>query len=395
MWKTVKLYEVATVSAGNSAPQDERLFKDGLYHFVRTSDVGKIHRGTIFKAKDKLNNNGISKLRLFPKGTILYPKSGASTFLNHRVMLGMNAYVSSHLATIKGNSSKILDSYLFYLLQTIDSANLVTDSGYPSLKTKTISEIELVLPPLKVQQHIVAKLDTLFEKIDSLIIASKNQKNDLISLLQKKIDKEYLNFRQYITFDKIVLNKGTGLERKAALQSSDKKYLYLKMNNITKNNQLDFEKFVSVDADEVAVQKYSLEKGDFLFNTRNSTELVGKSAVFYDERKWLFNNNILRIKFKSEISPKFINFFLSSTNGKKQLESMKTGTTSVAAIYYKNLVATQIPLASLETQEKIVKNIEEVSNRVSFLKRIYQQKIFNLKALKSVILIREIQREAA
>ena len=74
---------------------------------------------------------------------------------------------------------------------------------------------------------------------------------------------------------------------------------------------------------------------------------------------------------------------------------MKTGTTSVAAIYYKNLGATQIPLASLETQEKIVKNIEEVSNRVSFLKRIYQQKIFNLKALKSVILIKEIQREAA
>ena len=45
--QAVKLYEVATVSAGNSAPQDEGVFKGGIYHFVRTSDVGKIRKGTI------------------------------------------------------------------------------------------------------------------------------------------------------------------------------------------------------------------------------------------------------------------------------------------------------------------------------------------------------------
>ena len=60
-----------------------------------------------------------------------------------------------------------------------------------------------------------------------------------------------------------------------------------------------------------------------------------------------------------------------------------------------NLRITQIPLASLETQEKIVKNIESVFNRVSFLRQVLQQKIFNLHALKSSILIKELQRKAA
>ena len=125
MTKTVKLYDVATISTGNSAPQDEKLFEDGIYNFVRTSDVGKIRKGIIFEARDKLNDKGILKLKIFPKGTILFPKSGASTFLNHRVMLGIDAYVSSHLATIKGDNTKVLDSYLLYILQTIDAANLL------------------------------------------------------------------------------------------------------------------------------------------------------------------------------------------------------------------------------------------------------------------------------
>ena len=192
MTKTVKLYEVATISTGNSAPQDEKLFKNGVHNFVRTSDVGQIRKCVIFEAKDKLNDIGILKLKKFPKGTILFPKSGASIFLNHRVMLGEDAYVSSHLATIKGDNSKILDRYLLYILQTIYAENLVADSGYPSLKTQTISEIELVLPSLPEQQRIVAKLDAAFAEIDKAIELTKRKSIHLHSLKQAILSKELI-----------------------------------------------------------------------------------------------------------------------------------------------------------------------------------------------------------
>ena len=42
-------------------------------------------------------------------------------------MLGMDAYVSSHLATIKGDNTKVLDSYLLYILIIIQNA---TDTEY-------------------------------------------------------------------------------------------------------------------------------------------------------------------------------------------------------------------------------------------------------------------------
>ena len=47
--------------------------------FLLNFDLEKLWFNCTF---DYLNKNGIKKLRLFKKGTILLPKSGASTFLN-------------------------------------------------------------------------------------------------------------------------------------------------------------------------------------------------------------------------------------------------------------------------------------------------------------------------
>ena len=84
-WQTKRLGDVAEVSAGNSAPQDEALFKGGTYPFFRTADAGRVRFGNIYQSADYLNEKGIKRLRRYPKGTILFPKSGASTFLNRRL----------------------------------------------------------------------------------------------------------------------------------------------------------------------------------------------------------------------------------------------------------------------------------------------------------------------
>src|SRR5690554_642637 len=83
-WEIKMLSEIAEVGAGNSAPQKKELFINGRHPFIRTSDVGQIRKGFINSSVDNLNDEGIKKLKIKKKGTILFPKSGASTFLNHR-----------------------------------------------------------------------------------------------------------------------------------------------------------------------------------------------------------------------------------------------------------------------------------------------------------------------
>ena len=161
-WPAVALGEVAEVIAGNAAPQGDEYFKDGVFPFVRMADVGAAHLASHFTgAKDWVNQRAVDekKLRLFAAGTILFPKSGASTFLNHRVVLGEPAYVAGHLAGIVCAPEKALPQYVYTLLCQVDARDLTADQSYPSLRLSDIAAIQIPLPPLSVQREIVAELE--------------------------------------------------------------------------------------------------------------------------------------------------------------------------------------------------------------------------------------------
>jgi type I restriction enzyme S subunit len=177
-WQQVSLAEICSVSAGNSAPQDPAYFAAGTIPFFRTSDAGRVKFGTIYESQDKLNAQGASKLRRYPAGTILFPKSGASTFLNHRVVLGVEGCVSSHLATIVPDLSQVLPQFLLYALTLIDAKDLIQDQSYPSLNLPAIEKICIHLPPIAEQQRIVRLLDEAFEGIAiAKVNAEKNLQN--------------------------------------------------------------------------------------------------------------------------------------------------------------------------------------------------------------------------
>ena len=165
----VSLDKVAKVVAGNSAPQGAGYFEDGKFPFIRTSDVGGVHRSdNFFGTVDKVNQKAVDelRLRLFPPGTILFPKSGASTFLNHRVLIREAAYVSSHLACIICDEQKVLPQYVYHLLCQTDARTITPDQAYPSLRLKEIGNIEIPLPPLGVQREIVAEVEGYQRVID-------------------------------------------------------------------------------------------------------------------------------------------------------------------------------------------------------------------------------------
>ena len=162
-WETKTLEEIAFVGAGNPAPQQKSMFKGGNLPFFRTSDVGQIRFGEISTSTDLLNDQGASGLRLVPSGTVLVPKSGASTFLNHRVITCADGYVSSHLATVTARPHVAQPRFLLYALARVQAQELLPENSYPSLNLSLIKGIKLPLPPLEEQQRIVAVLDEAFE----------------------------------------------------------------------------------------------------------------------------------------------------------------------------------------------------------------------------------------
>jgi type I restriction enzyme S subunit len=169
--------------------------------------------------------------------------------------------------------------------------------------------------------------------------------------------------------EELVSQSFTGLVRSAAEQGIENSYSYLKMNNISTSGKFDLSDLVKVNADEVEVEKYSLKKGDFIFNTRNSVELVGKCGVFKIDTPApiLFNNNLLKIKFLN-IKPEIVAHWLNSAIGKDQLKSITSATTSVAAIYQKQLMALDVPVIPLAEQQQIAQKLDELLAQVDTLK---------------------------
>src|SRR5207249_4782207 len=131
-------------------------------------------------------------------------------------------------------------------------------------------------------------------------------------------------------------------------------YQYLKMDAIRLDGSLSMEDLVYIDANKPDATRYSLRANDILFNTRNSVELVGKTALVPSAAEgFLFNNNIMRMRVSIGFVPGFIALQMSSLPFRDRLEKIKRATTSVAAIYRKDLFPQALAIAPVAEQECI------------------------------------------
>jgi len=183
-WKVVRLGDVADISSGGSAPQGDKYFK-GDKPFVRVSHID--NQNYSINKYDLINDNAINdyRLKLFPKGTIVFPKSGATVYLEKRAMLPIDAYVVSHLCTVISNKEKAIQHFLFYVLINLKLAKEKAD-GYPTLNISEVKQIPIPLPPLPEQQKIAAVLSAVQEakeKTEAVIATAKALKKSMMKHL--------------------------------------------------------------------------------------------------------------------------------------------------------------------------------------------------------------------
>ena len=146
------------------------------------------------------------------------------------------------------------------------------------------------------------------------------------------------------------------------MQGPGKAVGYFKMNNIQNSGGVDLSDLTRIDATPDEVEAYALADGDFLFNTRNSRELVGKTCVFRAQSAdiVLYNNNILRVRFIDGFSPDFLDIWFRSPEGSAELDKLKSNTTNVCAIYQGKLSGFPCVIPPLAEQRRIVAKVEQL-----------------------------------
>jgi len=171
----------------------------------------------------------------------------------------------------------------------------------------------------------------------------------------------------------------------AAKSKKEGKVAVLRMGNI-QNCIFDWSDLVFTD-DREEIEKYSLQKGDVLFNRTNSPELVGKTAIYQGERPAVFAGYLIRVNQITEIVlPKYLNYFLNSRVAKKHGNTVKTDGVNQSNINGEKLINYPFPYASLDEQEQVVQEIESRLSNCDQLENAIAENLQKAEALRQSIL---------
>lgn len=181
------------------------------------------------------------------------------------------------------------------------------------------------------------------------------------------------------TFDQNILSIQTGTNLLGSM--TGKGSPLLKMGNLQRGS-FSFERLECLDGDAKVEAENIAHFGDFLFNTRNTLDLVGKGATWMGESgKFAFNSNLARFKFQG-INTIFFNYLYNTSSLVVQVKARAMGTTSVAAIYPKNLNSLEYFLPAPAEQTQIGGYFRELDSLIG----LHQRKHDKLVTLKKAML---------
>lgn len=361
-WPMVKFEEICELGRG-FAFKSEDYIKEGILNF-RVTNIGNDGLPDLSNSK-YLPAAFLKKYEQYQlqEGDFMIVMVGATTGKIGVVTKNiLPALLNQNMWRFLPDESKVNKKYLYYLAQSFDVISQGGAQGY--LTQSEFIKREIPLPPLEVQEQIAAELDGYQNIITGAKQIITNWKPRI------EIDQSW----EMVKLEKVVESTKLGV----VIGKKDQdigKIPYIKMDAIN-NGFIDLSKAVLVDYK--SKEDDYLVDGDFVYNTRNAPNLVGKSAVFHSNKKYLFNNNILRIRFnKDKVDSDFIAYYMNGDRGKESVTKLISGTTSVAAIYQKEYLLIEVPLPTIAFQKQIVSKIEDERTLVESAKKlieIYEQK---------------------
>lgn len=366
--KTVPLGELVDFYSGGTPSKAKPEYWSGDVPWFSAKDMKKAR---LDDSADHISEAVFrsTSLRKLPAGTIAMVVRGM--ILAHTApisILNVDAAINQDLKALLPRR-EIDTSFLAAMLRaqhsTILSKVSTAAHGTKKLDSRVLEELPIPLPPLPEQRRIAAILD----HADALRGKRRQVLAHLDSLTQSIFhDMFAASTSKQKPIGEIVSDTLIGLVRSAAQTGPDMAVPYMKMDAITREGTLRRAAFTRTDATAAEQRRFEAREGDVMFNTRNSRELVGKAAIFHGPPA-LYNNNLMRIRFSDQVEPAFVHAYLRSFEGRQELETRKSGTTSVFAIYAKDLMTLSVPLAPRQDQREFAARVAAVDARRTAIQR--------------------------
>jgi type I restriction enzyme M protein len=258
---------------------------------------------------------------------------------------------------------KLNKDYLFYILQNSDLSPTISGAAQPQITRQGLSPFKIPLPPLSLQEEIVAEIEGYQKIIDGAkaVVANYKPKID--------IDPDW----EMVELNSICdVRDGTHDSPKY----KEVGYPLITSKNI-KDGIIDFENVNLISKEDLdAVNKRSfVEDGDIIMPMIGT---IGNPIVVKKDREFAIKNVAL-IKFlkDSKIDRYYLKNILDSDYFTQYYQQQASGSTQkfISLGFIRSI---KIPLAPIETQRQIVTQIEKEQGLVNANKElieIFEQKI--------------------
>ena len=339
-WEMVKIGDVCeTTSGGTPLTTNEKFYFPAEIPWINS---GEVRNGTITSANKYISQLGLQKssAKMVPANSVLVAMYGATA--GQVGLLKFEASTNQAVCAILPNDI-FNPKFLYYVLssKTQDMVDLSVGGAQPNISQTIIKELEVPLPPLEVQEQIVNEI----ERYQHIVDGARNVVENYKPTFQIKSEWEVQPLSGVCSFEYGYTDTAT----------DDGDTRFVRITDINRDGTLSNEnlKYISLNDEN---KKYVLNKYDLLVARIGAT--YGKTLIFTSDETAVFASYLIRLKLDSRVLPKYYFYFAQSDYYWRQARDLVTGG-GQPQFNANTIKLINLPIPPLETQHKIVKQIED------------------------------------
>ena len=355
-WKKVKLGDVFDLQMGKTPLRENKLYWDkGEYNWISISDMNFLEKYISF-TKEKITNLAVKEcgIKIIPKNTVI---------MSFKLSIGKVKIVNDDIysneaimAFIPKENIPIDKNFLYYSLKSIKWNEGINKAVKGlTLNKALISQKEIFLPNLAIQQEIASNLDSIADFLD----LRRKQLNYLKELNKSLFTKIFGDIEKKFEYHKLsnICDVRDGTHDSPEYITTDKRFPLITSKNL-KGDKIDFSEvnFISeADFNKINVRS-KVDIGDILMPMIGT---IGNPIIVKIDKKFSIKNLAL-IKFKnSQIINTFLKFLLLSDYFNLIISQKNKGGTQkfLSLSDIRNFL---IPVPPIELQNKFAERIEKI-----------------------------------
>jgi len=354
-WLEVEIGKVAEVASGFGFPREYQGVTGEELPFFKVGDMN-LH-GNERCMTNVINTISATTLRkikakIFPKGTIVFPKIGAAIATNKKRMLIQPSVVDNNVMGFIP-TPHIDEWYLFYWMQQFDLRSVTNIGPVPSMRKTEVERVLIPLPPLSEQRRIVQILDQADALRKKRAEADAKSNHIIPALFYKMFGDPFANPKRLPVKEVgdllVLLRNGT-----TAVQNQDGRgYPVTRIETIS-NGVINAKRVRFVELSDEELRKWKIEPGDILFSHINSEAHIGKTAIYMGRPTPLIHGmNLLLMRPNTErVLPEYLYALLNMGSVRGSYRQRCKRAVNQASLNQKDISALPVAVPSLERQKE-------------------------------------------